>query len=534
MRHPHRFPRTAIVAALVAIALLAACGRAQAGMLDDGAALGSALTALRGAIGDHPRVLRIEIDAVGVTVEAQDPRNRNHVDRWRYGSVRLLGLVPVTRLSGPDPVDLRQLVNPELEANLFDLGAVDLAATPRLVQDAIARAKLQDPAAVTGIEIARQVFILPSPSSGDVRWTVHVSSGRERAEIHANAQGAIVRADLGGTQRARTLNILREPAIVPDAAAEFRRVVGAKPVLTSVGVEDDNVRFQTNINDPSLKRLGFGVTAAATYYWDLSGLHQRALGNIDTDAMMGNPGPAPFGVDDVDWTILARLRDDALAKAAVPRASVREIAVANASDQPGGPVLLWTVTIIDPNGEVTSVIADTKGAIRRVVLPESRRPKPKWLDAATIADALARIAPTFGADARIASIVFADRGARVTLDDPSQGGRAATFDFAPDALTRASFGFGLESMGPRFAVGDIAWLDEQKIAALEAEAMQRLAGGRTAYLESFTIGAHPFVRRAGAHAIEVRVRDIPVDSAQANYAWIVFDFNGRVLESSAF
>jgi hypothetical protein len=64
--------------------------------------------------------------------------------------------------------------------------------------------------------------------------------------------------------------------------------------------------------------------------------------------------------------------------------------------------------------------------------------------------------------------------------------------------------------------------------------MKRLAGQRTAYLESVTIGAHPFVRKAGARAIEVRLRNIPVDSVQAQYAWIVFDFTGRVLDASTF
>jgi hypothetical protein len=42
------------------------------------------------------------------------------------------------------------------------------------------------------------------------------------------------------------------------------------------------------------------------------------------------------------------------------------------------------------------------------------------------------------------------------------------------------------------------------------------------------------VGRAGAHAIEVRLRDQAEDSAQAHYAWIVFDFGGRVLDSSTF
>ena len=77
-------------------------------------------------------------------------------------------------------------------------------------------------------------------------------------------------------------------------------------------------------------------------------------------------------------------------------------------------------------------------------------------------------------------------------------------------------------------------LNEHKLAALEADALKTLGASRQAYLESVTIGAHPFVRQAGAHAIEVRVRDIPEDSARANYAWIVYDFNGRALDSSKF
>jgi hypothetical protein len=89
-------------------------------------------------------------------------------------------------------------------------------------------------------------------------------------------------------------------------------------------------------------------------------------------------------------------------------------------------------------------------------------------------------------------------------------------------------------MGPRFAVGDVGPFNEQRIAALQAEAMKRLAGQRTAFLESVTIGAHPFVRRAGARAIEVRLRDLAEDSVRAHCAWIVFEFDGRVLDPSRF
>jgi hypothetical protein len=86
--------------------------------------------------------------------------------------------------------------------------------------------------------------------------------------------------------------------------------------------------------------------------------------------------------------------------------------VEKSSERPGGPVLVWTVEITEPSGEVTSVIADTQGAIQRVLLPPSRRPPVDWLNPATIAGAVASVGPTFGAATRIASIVFDDRGGR--------------------------------------------------------------------------------------------------------------------------
>jgi len=530
--HAFRLARTRALLALAGLALLAGASGAQASFLDDSAAFDSGVAALRSAIGEHPRVLRIEVDADRIAIEAQDPRNRNHVDRWQYALINILRVFPLKRLSGPQAVE-PQLVNPDLEANLFDLDAVDLSAMRKLTSAAIARAGLQDAAAVTRIEIARQTFILPSPTSGDVRWTLTVASGRERAEIYANAQGAIVGADLGSTRRAQTLNLFDDPAQVANAAAAFRAGVGAGAVLRKVQISDKTVSFYTNISDEVMAKLRLGMPALATYTWDLNGL-QRRLGDIDTDAMTKSVAPPPFSVDDVNWTLLAQLERDALARATVPRSKITEVRIAKSAEQPGGPVLMWTVEIVEPSGEATSVIADAQGAVKRVVLPASRRPKVNWLDAATIADAIARIAPTFGADAKIASIVFNDLGGRITLDDRDNGNRPATFDFSSDGVARATISFMLDSMGPRFGVADVAPLNEQTIAALEAQALKRLGGKQPGWLESVTIGAHPFVRQAGGRAIEVRVRDREVDSVQANYAWIVFDFTGRVLDLSTF
>ena len=532
MGYALRRPRLRTLFALLGVALLAACSGSPASFLNDGAAFDAAMSALRSEIGEHPRLLRIEVDASRIAFEAQDPHDRDHVDRWQYGVVSGLAVFSARRLTGPQAVQL-QLVNPDLEANLFDLDAVDLSVMPKLMSAAVARARLQNAAAVTRIEIARQTFILPSPTSGDIRWALHVDSGREHAEIYANAQGVVVRADLANTLRAQRLNLVDDPAVVADAAAAFRDSAGAAPVLTKVDISAKTVNFSTNIRDGNMAKLGFAIPATASFTWDPNGLARR-LGNIDANLLMGNAGPAPFGVDDVNWSLLAQLERDALARFAVPKARVTGVGIAKSSEQPGPPVLAWTVEITEPGGEVTSVIADAQGAIQRVILPASRRPKLNWLDAATIAAAIERIAPTFGYDAKIASIAFDDRGGRITIDERDNGGRPATFDFSPDGVARAAKSFLLNERGPRFGAADVASLNEWTIGALEAQALNRLGAGRPVYLESVTIGAHFFVQQAGAHAIEVRVRDVAEDSVRAQYAWIVFDFNGRVLDLATF
>ncbi|MGB6796562.1 MAG: hypothetical protein WBE48_08405, partial [Xanthobacteraceae bacterium] len=245
---------------------------------------------------------------------------------------------------------------------------------------------------------------------------------------------------------------------------------------------------------------------------------QQQLGAIDVSAQMGTPAPASFSINDVDWTIVGKLESDAMAKAAIPRSSIKNIAPAVSTDQPGPPVLNWTVEIVEPSGEVTTVVADKTGAIVRADLPESRRPKIDWRDPAALAGAIARVEAIFGQNVKIASIVADERRGRITVNDPVHGGQAATFDFTGNGVSRAGISFSLDSMGPRFSVADLAALDAQKLAALQADAFKRLSGAKQAYLESVTIGAHPFVRQAGAHAIEVRLRDVPEDSVKAEYA----------------
>ena len=517
---------------LTGVVFMISWGSAQASLVDDGAELSKAIPAIRSAIGNRPRILRIEVEPDVVIVEAQDPNKLTHVNRWRC--VNHIGIIPIQWVFGPEPVEL-QLLDPDLEANLFDLDAVAFSAAAKLEKAAIERTHIQDRAVVAHMEVARQTFILPKPTTGDVRWTLHIKSGREHADVFANAQGDIIGADLSDTQRAQTLNLFKEPQLLVDAAAAFRSAVGGDPVLTSVEISAQRVGFLTNIADNRLGKLGGGLAQVANFTWDLNGL-RSGFPAIDSTAitqrLTQTQAPAPFSVNDADWSIVAKLEADALAKVNLSQAQITGIKIEKSSSQPGEAVLAWTIKITDAGGEETSVVADTKGAIQRVILPESRRPKVVWTDPATLAGAIARIGTTFGPNTKIASIVADDRGGRITIDDPSNGGNPTTFNLSADGVTRASMTFTLNSQGPRFGVADLASITEQKIAALEADAMKRLGGNKQVYLESVTIGPHLIVRKAGARAIEVRVRDIPQDSVRAEYGWIVYDFNGRPLDSA--
>ncbi|MFI4995493.1 MAG: hypothetical protein ACHQAQ_06885 [Hyphomicrobiales bacterium] len=97
--------------------------------------------------------------------------------------------------------------------------------------------------------------ILPHPKAGDIRWSLRIASGREHAEVFANAQGVITGADLAGTQRAKTLDLFNEPELVANAAAEFRAVLGGGPVLTAVGIDAKTVSLATNMRVVLPERL---------------------------------------------------------------------------------------------------------------------------------------------------------------------------------------------------------------------------------------------------------------------------------------
>ena len=430
------------------------------------------------------RALSVTITPGEVALRAQDPKDKRHVDEWRVSRMSMAG-ISWERQSGPNAVKL-ELINPNLEDNLFDLDSVDIAAAGRLARAAIERARLESPARVSRMEIVRQVYILPVPSSGPVRWNVSVTSDREAAQIFADAKGEIVRADLSNTNRAKALDLLQELDLIADAGRTFRAAIGEGPVLLKVNISSRSVGFETNRPDKSYPLpLSGSLSAREVYTWNLNGL-ARAIGSVNADAMRIAP-LAPFGIEEIDWTVLPQLVAAARQQLGMPTGRISDIGLSKPTEGAGQPVLLWRVEIIDQDRERGYVVADIKGAIQQTMLPESRRKPTDWYEPAAMAGAMARLTREFGSDAKFVDLTFMHDKVVMTVEDPRKLGEYAQMILTDAGIMR----FGTASMfavrNPPFTMADLAPLDAGRLAELQAATLDKLRMQPHA-ISSITIG----------------------------------------------
>ena len=148
----------------------------------DGALLelaGQAIVALQGRLGTDARVLRLHLGYEEVELDAQDPAEPAHVDRYTWREARL---------AGPEPVaagrNLRQL-----KARLFALRDVRLVVLQRALSEAVRATQTED-GHVTQVVIERDDY---SSDSGD-GWIapllrVHVDGPRSGGFLQMNLDG---------------------------------------------------------------------------------------------------------------------------------------------------------------------------------------------------------------------------------------------------------------------------------------------------------------------------------------------------------
>ncbi|MGE0023925.1 MAG: hypothetical protein AB7S70_09875 [Hyphomicrobium sp.] len=422
-------------------------------------AIAAAVEQLRAA-GGFTRVLSIGITADEVAVQAQDPRNPDHINRWRVAKHNL-GKFNWQSADGPEPVPLN-LINPDLEANLFDIADVDLGAAGRLAKQALSLAALDDAAAVSSMDIERQLLLLPNPSSGDVRWRVAVGSGRENASVAADAKGNIVRVDLAGTNRARTFDLLKSLEMLPEAATAFSQAAGTEPVLVKVRAVARGMTFETNVREKSA--LTASLKQRQTYNWSLNGL-ERSLGSIDTSEHFG-ADPA-FAIGEVDWAAAGKLVQQARTALEMPDAMLDEIEVEKPKDQPAEPKIEWQIAFKDKNGEEGTARFDAKtGEVLGLELPESRRKPFDARDPALWPSFMAKIEATFGTNASIAELLINENQVTIVAADPQKPEELAEFLLDEEGIKRWGTVSPFALSNPRFTLAEIRSLTGEQMKKL--------------------------------------------------------------------
>jgi hypothetical protein len=317
-----------------------------------------AVATLQAQIGQRTRVFRVDIDDGEFTIQMQDPANLNHIDAWTRYHATFRNLINWEGTDGPSPVE-PTLINPKLEENLFNLADVDFAVFPKLAQAAVDRAGMQDPARVTKVNIQRRIFLIPSPSSGDVRWTLDVRSGRESASVFANAKGVITGGNFDGTLRARNLDMFKGGKPLADAIAEIRATLGPGPSIRRFNFSDHHLWF-TGASPTYPGKVG-------EWKWNLNGMLYSGDDMIQTP----NPGlpVALFSVDEVDWSVLPKVMAAAKQALQMPKGTVDQIHIT----KPGNPAkaIEWEVWVKDRSDDGW-VTANRAGDVLKVHPP--RRP----------------------------------------------------------------------------------------------------------------------------------------------------------------
>lgn len=131
------------------------------------------------------KALSLNIRAEEMTLEAQDPKNTQHIDEYKYskGSV-----------SGPTPVNLTKLIVKNLDDNLFKLDDINLDAIPALMKASVERAGVEE-GKVSQMYLSRGLILNPPLSMGPPQWNILVEGPRGNASIYANAKGEIVKVE---------------------------------------------------------------------------------------------------------------------------------------------------------------------------------------------------------------------------------------------------------------------------------------------------------------------------------------------------
>jgi hypothetical protein len=190
-----------------------AAAAAPAGLLWTEPQFTSMLRDFRRKLPAKSKAIKFEMGGIDAILEVQDPARPGSVDSYSYKVDNQPECVFLHRcVTGPTPVNPRDMqLDAKLEDLLFDWDEVAVERIPALVQEALARTKLED-GMVVQLAIERN---LPSrthalladldkrlgkkpapktPGEGDVRISLALKGSRHDGWLHADAKGNVLEA----------------------------------------------------------------------------------------------------------------------------------------------------------------------------------------------------------------------------------------------------------------------------------------------------------------------------------------------------
>lgn len=346
--------RAALALAVLFAVAFAAPALAQDGKtyLTSGELLKRALDAFADHVGGPPRTSMVLIDPRIITVLTQNPTRPDGTDEWTISRFNYLFLDQDT-ISGPAP-HLAEGAVPQALDSFFDIGEVRLEDLRKITDSAKDFARLEDPAQVTSIRIARSVT-LPQRVYGPVQWRISLASSRENATVIIDAAGNVLGGDLSGTIRAQSLDILaRDDWPAAFAQGELSRAVGDGPLVHSLRVASKSVTARAELpSNGSLLR---------DFTWTYSGLAQSSR-DIPNPPAAGAPDDRmPFSLNEIDLAGLARVKAAALAALAPATGAIHGMTAEKAAAG-GGFVLRWRVDVTTGDGRAGHVDVGPDGSV---------------------------------------------------------------------------------------------------------------------------------------------------------------------------
>jgi hypothetical protein len=418
---------------------LSSCSLEAAQTLFEGTSSQEAVAKLSEKLKTPVRVLKIEIQPETLSIQVQDPGAPTQVNEYSYRKLTGLTGMLLPTVTGPKAVRLN-LINPNLEENLFDLGKVNFASVAETVREAQRRVALDGGGTARTILIQRRVGILP-PSSGDIEWDISVVGPRESASATADAQGRIRRLNLDGTLRAQTLDYRKDATALAEAMAQIRDQFGSEPVFNHFRVSRLDVSFSARASKDSTEVHGYNC--------NLNGVR---LGLNDTMNMklpktMENKREF-FSIDDADWSRVSAMCKTALEKINLPHPNIHSIELEKPPPTLKEQPLRWRAQVIEgAMGEYGFVEFDPKtGQVTHVQPPDSQVKPVDFLDPAKTPELLANIREDFGPAARFQEITINRNNASVKGTAPAHPAEIRQYEY--NAAKRADPGIANRMKNP--------------------------------------------------------------------------------------